>query len=253
MSFDTVFGEVFGEPQPFNPISISSLVLWLDSNFGTVLLGSQVTQWTDRANDLDFAQGTSGNRPTYNATSFGDHPSIIFDGADDFLTGPSSAPVLNLTDSFTAYCVMNLTDTSTQRHIFSRDFNNGYRWRISDQDKSQLVINDGNGVQAPVSTTAPSMATNMILSTIYPGGNPVEFREDGVSLGVVAANTLDGIESNTMAMLIGATNLGSETEFLNAKVRHILLFNEVLTVSQQNDVGNFLAGSFSGGSWTNVT
>lgn len=53
----------------FTPASVSNIALWLRADMGTTLVSGRASVWADQSGlGRDFAQGTAGNRPTYNAT-----------------------------------------------------------------------------------------------------------------------------------------------------------------------------------------
>ncbi|UTW63169.1 hypothetical protein KFE98_03160 [bacterium SCSIO 12741] len=74
-----------------------SLSLWLDANQGVSLSGSAVTQWSDQSGYGNNATPpASANRPSYSSSAVNSHPSITFDGSNDYLTA-SDATSLDLT------------------------------------------------------------------------------------------------------------------------------------------------------------
>lgn len=66
---------------PFSPLDISGLVLWLRSDLGVTLNGSNVSAWADQSGQgNNVSQGTGAQQPPYVASdaSFGGQPSLTF-------------------------------------------------------------------------------------------------------------------------------------------------------------------------------
>lgn len=62
---------------PFNPLSLASLLLWLEPSTGVTTSGSDVTQWTDQKSAVPFTPGA--NKPVVNAAGFNGRQSIYSD------------------------------------------------------------------------------------------------------------------------------------------------------------------------------
>lgn len=72
----------------FLPTGIPDLDLWLRSDLGVSTSGSNVTAWANQAptgSSRDVAQGTASRQPQLVAGQINGHPSIRFDGTDDFM------------------------------------------------------------------------------------------------------------------------------------------------------------------------
>ncbi len=63
-----------------------NLAMWYRADTGVNTSGNSVTQWTDQSeNPFSGIQSTSASQPTLLSESFNFHPSISFDGTDDYL------------------------------------------------------------------------------------------------------------------------------------------------------------------------
>lgn len=92
----------------FNPLSISGCQLWLDAaDTSTISLsGSAVTQWNDKSgNSRNFAQSTSGNRPSSGTRTQNGKNIIDFDGSDDRLVSSSASSTWTFLHDGTQYTV----------------------------------------------------------------------------------------------------------------------------------------------------
>lgn len=82
--------------QSVQPSHIHGLVLWLRSDLGITLNGSDVSAWADQSEaDRDVTQGTTNQQPTYSAAdgNWNGKPSLDFDDVDDLLQSDDAASV----------------------------------------------------------------------------------------------------------------------------------------------------------------
>lgn len=93
----------------FTPRSINGCVLWLRADLGVTLSDDKVTNWADQSgNGNDASQATPANQPTWKESSFGEQPSIEFDGINDYLAIADDATLNPGTGSFLVVMVANL-------------------------------------------------------------------------------------------------------------------------------------------------
>lgn len=97
----------------FVPTQLSGCVLWLRADLGVTLDGSNnVSQWSDQSSSgNNYAQGTSGNRPAWNATgnARGTGPAIVFTNNNELLTRTSSPLGAS---TFTLFLVLKIASAS---------------------------------------------------------------------------------------------------------------------------------------------
>jgi hypothetical protein len=128
--------------EPFTPLDIADLAIWLDASQITGLSdGEAVATWSDSSgNGNDFAQGTAGFRPIYKEGIIGNRPVVRFDNTDDVLQieGLSLASpnvVFAVVEPATIGVQRMITDhwggasVPGQRHIFWREAVDD--WRIN--------------------------------------------------------------------------------------------------------------------------
>lgn len=71
----------------FSPNKLPNLSLWLRSDLGITLNGSNVSSWADQSgNGRDFTQGTAAAQPAYVSSGGAkNRPYLDFDGVNDYL------------------------------------------------------------------------------------------------------------------------------------------------------------------------
>ncbi len=73
-----------GVSDPTNPGNVSGVTLWLDSEVGITLDGSNISSWADQSTTgANATQNTAGSQPEYIADQLNGHPGLYFDGADN--------------------------------------------------------------------------------------------------------------------------------------------------------------------------
>ena len=79
-----LFGRT-GHPSGWDPTNISGCVLWLRSDLGVTMDGSnRVSLWEDQANSYNASQSTDAAKPVYVANQLNGLPVLRWDGGDDY-------------------------------------------------------------------------------------------------------------------------------------------------------------------------
>jgi hypothetical protein len=74
----------------------AQLVLWLRGD-AVSLNGSSVAQWNDLSGAArHFSQAIASRQPAYVESGIGGRPSVLFDGTNDILNGPSFVDIATL-------------------------------------------------------------------------------------------------------------------------------------------------------------
>jgi hypothetical protein len=245
-----ILGGILGV-EKFSPTDISGLALWLDASFGVT--GELVGAWPDRSlNGNDFAQLDVDHKPVFDEEGLNGFPAVGFVMINNTRMQASSSDSLDIVDSFTSFVVQQTAGSIANNHFYSKNFNNGYRFRLDPNRNPQTVMNDGSGVQADLAGAIIPLNVPLVLSLHYTVGGTIEFRSNGVALGAFPSNTLTSIESGTENMVLGATNSATPVEFFNGEIAQVIIYNRLLTVNEQNRVGNYLADRYDL-TWTDVT
>lgn len=239
---------------PFAPSDLTGLVLWLDAAQGVTETGNQVSEWKDQSgNDNDAVQTTENDKPSFEAAGFNGVETIFFDASNTEDMDIADANSLDLTGDFTAYCVcepISFVDAT----IFHKN-TSVYKWQLSvnASNGNQKVLTEGTGplITSMESTTnAITPATRVVLEVVHEIGGVTKFcrfTKSGVSMGDIFP-TGANILTSTLQMFVGSAG-GSE--YFDGDISQVLLFNRLLTVTERNEVGNYLAGRH-GLTWTDV-
>ncbi len=79
----------------FSPTDIAGCVLWLKANSLVLNDGDPVSTWTDSSGNGNNFTGVTTTRPLYKTGIINTLPAVLFDGTDDFMTGPASLGTSN--------------------------------------------------------------------------------------------------------------------------------------------------------------
>ena len=244
----TEFRRVGGSVPVFSPSDISDMKCWWDAALGIALNGANVSEWEDQSgNGNDIVQTIATDQPLYNVTDsdFNNLPSINFNGIDEgmaflaFSGGRLSQPLTHV-------IVLKSNTTATTRSYY-------------------MDSGDGNSFRC-ISREEPSGNLSMFAGSVQDSGdlrltssNVLYFQYDSGSIN-------SGIWRNGVPLItdincgsndyegVSLARRGSNDSNNGAfDVAEILVYEKALTVSEKNDLGNYLQAKYSTAAWTPVT
>lgn len=220
--------------------------LWQDTGGTNPITadGQQVARWDDKSpSAINVSEGNSGDQPDYRASvaSLNNMPALYFDG--DVLRGTNDTGITGDHD-LTAITVWSDAAGTGQNyqhtfHMGNTGTREAYGHSVSRGDNNGQIGNHYWGDGWNSSSNNGLGAANIALSTYDSGadqdtwwvnGDPVGNR--GVTLNI-AANQLQ----------IGS-RLNPVTEGFRGNLAEVLIFDQVLTSAQMNDIGGYLAAKY---------
>lgn len=214
--------------------------LWQDSARTTVATadGNPVGAWDDASGTLNHAlQATAGKRPLYKTSILNGKPVLRFDGTDDDL---KNAFVSGFTQPSTFLFVGSATNTgwylfdgaSGSRHAFGHNL-------LGNAANCDLYAGTGISI-----TQAATMGATIWLGLFNTTSSRLRRGSDGVEVtGNAGSNSMGGITiGNHFGEIVGP---------LQGDVAEIVGYNALLTDSQIDQVGNYLATKYAL-TWTNI-
>lgn len=220
-------------PAGFSPDDLDELKGWFDfSDTSTITTsGSEATAITDKSGGTNAARiGTGADSGTATINSL---------NGLEFAKGEAYSMSISATNGVTGFLVLQfVTDTTTVNFI--RDSDNANSIRMYTNSSSVLVLDLQN--YNLTGSTAVSASTTYIIS--------FEVDSSGATL------RLNGVQEATSASDPGFTSawdvFGGTSFGYEGIMGEILGFDNTLTTSEMNQVGNYLADKW-GGTWTDIT
>ena len=227
------FVKPFGLSGGFLPSDISTGVTWLDAGQGITLNGPDVADWVDQfGNGNDISQGTASDQPLFVASdaSFNNKPVVRFDGAGEFMdTAAFSSP---LSQPNTIFLVAKVQTILSGFRYFFDGLNISSRHILftASGGVREIEIFAGSSLLGPATNTNTNIYGIQLNTTssklLIAGGAPVVSGDAG-------AQTLTGLTLGDIYSHVGAGHDMSVAEFI--------LYNKLLTDSEMNQVGYYLA------------
>lgn len=227
----------------FNPRTIPGCVLWLDAaDSNTITTATGVSQWNDKSgNDNHAVQATGSLQPTYASSA------VTFNGTSQYMTlsTPSILPS-GATPLGTYFFVTRLTSSGAVRAFFMYGPNTlttGANPQFYYNASSQLVV-DTFGAGGTTDSLNVLNARTLLSSTISnaAGTGTVTGWRNGTSFGPTTYTTAS---ITSQQGLIGVTKsgagAGSLTFYHIGDINEIVIYNQVLSTLQRQQVEGYLA------------
>jgi hypothetical protein len=221
------------------PVPRTSLQLWLKGDFGTVLSGSNITQWSDLsgvAPSNNATQATSASQATLVSSALNGYPSASFNG-----TSRNYALVNQFTDlttGFSIFAVIKPVGTATKT-LFA----------TSNAGPSNLVSLETVNTQVRLNAYNATTASNVITptSSITVGKfqlvDAVHNGAASASISVNGESKISGTVQNLVNVsrtqnVLGANNTVST--FWNGEVAELLVYGRAVTETERKNIQAYL-------------
>ena len=233
-----------GVTPPFTPASISGLNFWYDAaDTSTIIqVAGSVSQWNDKASGFNAVQGTGAAQPVTGTTTINGKNVLVFAGTK-FMTLPSGVyPFSN--GVTTTFAVFRTLAAPSDFHTVSLS-GGGNRYSIGGSIPANNFRGwhgvDGGGGTSDIApqTTSPTIGVIRAVGTdfnLYINGGAA-----GTTKPVLLFTGTGGG--------IGALSGGSEK--LTGTIAELIGYTGTKTVSETNQVGNYLATKW-GITWTDI-
>lgn len=210
---------------------------------------SAVQDWADSGDaSKPYGQNTSGNQPTYRTAVVNGKPVVRFATDDSLVPDPTAR---TLTAANTLFIVATPA-TSGSGYLLSGSQVGGCPAIISGYNPGSGVkafeYFHGNGAERLTFAASTSGFHVLLIRRTDDTGN-VKGYFDGTLVFDQAVIATDWVGATLNR--IGSIN-GGASDFFNGDIRHILHYDTALSLTDINNVGQYLADDI-GGSWTTVT
>ena len=215
----------------FLPTAYSGLALWLDAADATTIQfssGANVSNWIDKSgNGRNGIQAISIQQPTYTNKGV----NFIRANNTNLVTTYTAQPITEY-----LFIVINYTNPGGNAENIIRG--NGLQSR-------QIFLNSSTncilGVESLASYTSATLSQNQIilLETIYISN--ISNAQINVNGSIVATANTGIVGSNPFNTGAGNTTIGYNTNSMDSTVYEVIVFSNVLTSQQQQNIEGYLA------------
>jgi hypothetical protein len=227
----------------FTPASLSGLSLWLKSDSGVTLSGSNVTAWADQSGNGNNAVTNIGEEPTFVSSFLNGNPAIEFNGRGQIMQIADTNSLDFL--SISSFIVLEYLGQGTGNNIvYIKNANAG-----SPQNEAMygLVATIGDYVSFPQNVDGWSdyqtqiniqNSIPRILSMTYDGTNQNVYSNGNFS------NTFNiggNIATSTGILQIGGYNKSfNDEEYFYGQIAEIIMYNRAVTSTERQQVESYL-------------
>ena len=236
------------------PSSISGLQLWLESSTNITLNSGNVSSWIDKTQSINYAQATALNQPPYLTNEINGLQALNFTGSPITL-GSGSTNLLNNASGATLFAVVKanaIPGTSSVVFYISSGTAIGssrFALQLISTQRFQIATRraDADGLSTLPSNSAFSLTNYQIVCVQYDAGTrTANFYINNPNTADVTSTTFGTAGSNFSATNSLGTNIASAnaSTFANVKVADTLLFNRSLTLTERQQMFEYLNDRF---------
>ncbi|OPZ89968.1 MAG: hypothetical protein BWY75_00932 [bacterium ADurb.Bin425] len=221
------------------PVPRSGLKLWLKGDFGTVLSGSNITQWSDLSGSSpanNATQGTAANQALLVNPAINGLPSGAFNGSSRRYTLANQ--FTNLTSGFSLFVVMKPIATATK--TFFATSNTGPADLVSLENvNTQVRANFYNGTTASsiiTPTNTITLSKFWLVDVVHNGSASASLAVNG---DVKVSGTVQNLANVARTQnIVGANN--TQASFWNGELAELLVFDRAVTETERKNIQGYL-------------
>lgn len=221
------------------PVPRNGLKLWLKADFGPVLSGSNITQWSDLSSSSpanDATQGTAANQATLVNPSINGFPGGSFNGSSRRYALANQ--FADFTGGFSIFAVIKPVGTATKTLFAS-----------GNAGPANLISLETVNTQVRLTAMNASTTSNVITATgaltvgKYQLVDAVHTGTGTASISVNGSNLISGSVQNLLNVARTSNFVGSDigqTVFWNGELAELLIYNRGLSETERKDLQAYL-------------
>jgi PKD repeat protein len=242
----------------FNPVSIGGLTAWIDPNTDVLMNGTGIQQISDQSGlNNNSIQLNSILQPTLiSSDSTINYKSLMrYDGSNDFMEILDNNS-LDYVSEFSFFLLYQPSVISVNRTFLSKwDYptQGTWAWQTGFNVTDEMLYSPAAFLTeaAPTSVTTTNADLTLkptFLELEFNGAEPldkIKFFKDFNLVGAgISAGFGSTLPNSTASIKIGRYG-GSVTRYMNGKIGEILMYNNILTVNEKEDVESYLRYKYS--------
>ena len=238
-------------------ITALSPSVWLRSDLGvkTQMFGGNevVDRWKDQSgNSNDFIQSNSTKKPSYEyEDTTNGYPYLSFDGTDDFMQCVNNSidgTTDSLDNAISIFYIAKVNDAAggslLSLNMSNASFPNlNVKARVSDSTTvfwQNALEDSGDDVSAHTYASNILNVTGVYGFALKTNGQMKSYYNGALVDTENNANFNLQPYTNTYPIMLGASNSGTPTAFLNAQIQEIMIFDKELTTDEALHLSKYL-------------
>jgi hypothetical protein len=242
----------------FNPVSIGGLTAWIDPNNDVLMNGIGIQQISDQSGlNNNAIQLNSTLQPTLisNDSTINYKSLMKYDGSNDFMEILDNN-ALDYVSEFSFFLLYQPTVIAVNKTFLSKwDYptQGSWAWQTGYNVTDEMLYSPA----AYLTEAAPSSVTTTnadltlkptFLELEFNGAAPIDKMKFFKDFNLVGAGISAGFGStlpnSTASVKIGRYG-GTATRYMNGKIGEILMYNNILTSNEKDDVQSYLRHKYS--------
>jgi hypothetical protein len=219
------------------------LQLWLKGDFGTVLSGSNITQWSDLSGVApanNATQATSASQATLVSSALNGYPSASFNGTSRNYSLANQ--LTDLTSGFSIFAVIKPVGTATKT-LFATS-NAGPSNLVSlETVNTQVRLNAYNATTASNVITPTSSITVgkfQLVDAVHNGAASASISVNGESK--ISGTVQNLVNTARTQNILGANNTAAT--FWNGELAELLVYSRAVTETERKNIQAYLSNRY---------
>lgn len=253
----TTFTYYSSPADTFSPEDLSPLFYWnagaqtFNDDAGTIPAtnGQGVAFINHVGTGNNFAQTSSGSRPTLNTTGIASLPAITFDGSNDFMNGSTNLDTIvnGSSQPITTSFVMQITSTvgSGAPFVILNTSTGRSYWRgirILDATQNYQFFKRNEALQSKIASYGSITTGVPTLITVVDDGSKVNIWIDNVQVATdLFAAGLPSV-TTTDSYLGRGTPTG---QYINGLISEVFIVDRAITGTERTDLDDFFMNKYS--------
>ncbi len=225
-------------PVVFAPTDIAGCILWLKADSLVLNDGDPVSTWTDSSGNGNTFTGVTTTRPLYKTGIINSKPAVLFDGTDDFMTGPASLGTSGKTVFLVVQPTLNTASQKTYATFIHSEAGGGPGIFIVAKISTNFW---GTFTNADLSSAnALTSGSNYLLENTSASGSVFLYQG-----GVQVATTTGTTETNSGTNIGLGKDLGNANRQYAGYIAEAIWYNSVLSSGNRILVENYLIARYA--------
>ena len=238
--YEAILAAQKGSSLAFQPTNLTGLSLMIDASDTSTITesGGSVSQVDDLSGTYNnITQGTGANQASTGAATINSLNTLSFSSAG--IVNYALANPIDYTNGYTSFIVSLPQDNATNKHYFGGS-SSSFSHRLEATEKPQIV-STGAAVRL-TGTNALSLVNPSIL---------VAHTHPATGSALYTSGAANGSNTSTTIYANPITTIGASSTSFYGDIGEMLIYERVLTTTEINQVGNYLADKW-GITWTDV-